>query len=269
MACLLLFAKRCSLVDAESTHRTMTVAKPSPSAESSFPDIRFVLGSLGAGGAERVAVTMGRRPPAGHEVGMSLLCDLREYAWPGPAESLGVEVYSSQASPQRKLGSLIGGVRRLRSRLRRERPKACVGFTTWPNLLGLAACPRDVRSVITCAHSRERGRSGSVSGASSRNHTAGLSASRWNHRGIGGHRAASNDISGLLASRCASCLTPLTWRISSSSQRTPLPLERQTCRPARTCSMLADTRSRRDLTRCSESTPSFADRCQSRLNWYW
>ena len=143
----------------------MTVAKPSPSAESSFPDIRFVLGSLGAGGAERVAVTMGRRPPAGHEVGMSLLCDLREYAWPGPAESLGVEVYSSQASPQRKLGSLIGGVRRLRSRLRRERPKACVGFTTWPNLLGLAACPRDVRSVIT-VHTVEsvgvRGRSAAL-----------------------------------------------------------------------------------------------------------
>jgi N-acetylgalactosamine-N,N'-diacetylbacillosaminyl-diphospho-undecaprenol 4-alpha-N-acetylgalactosaminyltransferase len=150
---------------AESARRVMTVAKRPPSAGPSSPNIHFVLGSLGAGGAERVAVTMGQRPTAVHEVGMSLLCDVREYAWTGPIESLGVEVYSAQASPQRKLGSLLRGARRLRSRLRFERPEACVGFTTWPNLLGLAACPRDVRSVIT-VHAVEsvavRGRSAAL-----------------------------------------------------------------------------------------------------------
>ena len=110
-------------------------------------------------------MTMGQRPPAGREVGMILLHDVREYAWAGAVESLGVEVYSAQASPQRKLHSLLRGVRRLRAKLRLARPEACVGFATWPNLLGLAACPRDVRSVIT-VHNVEsvnvRGRSAAL-----------------------------------------------------------------------------------------------------------
>ena len=143
----------------------MPVAKRPPLVQPSQTNVHFVLASLGAGGAERLAVTMGQRPPTGHQVGLILLSDVREYPWAGPVESLGVEVYSAQASPQRKIGSLLQGARRLRSRVKFEQPDACVSFTTWPNLLGLAACPRDVRSVIT-VHNVEstnvRGRSAAI-----------------------------------------------------------------------------------------------------------